>query len=219
MEHIGISVAGVIAFALSTAHAGTSVAEQVNAMDEATRVKILANYTEICQKHGMGKAVFNLDPASPLRALVICQPTEPEQGELPRAYEARQAYIRDQANKGLIPRMSATVSSKEPRGLPRLPERTTADLADAVTWWSIDQRKWRVFIQNVSTVDLQAFEFSVFRGDCMKPELASRKALLTLEKPIPAGGVALVEFDKAMVDRSPELECGVISAAWTSGKG
>jgi len=112
------------------------------------------------------------------------------------------------AGKGLI------VQQVSPAFAP-LPEASAAALESHETWWIDKSKRWFIHIQNVTSFNLDAIEFSLNSGACAKPTSPVRKTIIHLEHPIRVANEAVINFASPITNGVfGEVQCGIISAAW-----
>lgn len=140
---------------------------------------------------------------------------------LPRSYYERVNSLQEKllsgditASKGIV------VEHVSPTFVP-IPETNTAALEGHETWWIDKSKRWFIHIQNVTSFNLAAIEFSLNSGTCAKPTSSVRRTIIQLEHPIGPTSEAVLNFTGPITDHvAGEVQCGIISAAWrTPGNG
>lgn len=146
---------------------------------------------------------------------------QPQTSVLPRSYYERVNSLQEKllsgditASKGIV------VGQVSPMFVP-IPKTSADALEGHETWWVDKSKRWFIHLQNVTSFNLGAIEFSLSSGTCAKPTSPVRKTIIQLEHPIGTTSEAVINFAGPIADHvASEVQCGIISAAWgTPSKG
>lgn len=140
-----------------------------------------------------------------------------EVSPLPESYYQRVDNLKIQLMSGDIIAGKGIIIVQAPQNFNQLPKSDAAMLEGRSTWWVGEDNKWFIHLQNVTTSTLAAFEFTVNAGSCADSSSLSEKFIIQLNRPIPPGEEAVVNFPKPVSTNSPHNRyCGIISSAWLS---
>lgn len=158
--------------------------------------------------------LFRCDPSAPSPVNDKTQ-FQYKTSQLPRSYYERVNFIREKLLNGDMAAGKGLIVPHAPSTLAPLVETDVAALEGRETWWINKSKRWFIHIQNVTSFDLGAIEFSLNSGTCAKPTSPIHKTIINLENPIRATNEAVVNFaNPAANDMPGEVQCGTISAAW-----
>jgi hypothetical protein len=133
------------------------------------------------------------------------------------SYYERVNSLRRQVLSGEIPAGRGLISPQVSSAFTRLQSADAEMIEGRSTWW-IDSGTWFIHIKNVTEADLEAFEFAVNFGSCATPTSPVERALIQLQRPIPAGEQAVINFPRPIAtDKVEPNMCGVVTAVWGSG--
>jgi hypothetical protein len=141
--------------------------------------------------------------------------TETHTTTLPESYYERVELLKVHVLDGEIPVGKGFVTPQPPSNFSLLSEAEAAMVEGRSTWWI--ERSIRLFIhlQNVTSSNLEAFEFALSSGPCEEPTPPVRKVIIQLEKPIRAGDQAIINFTNPIpIDKSGLAHCGIVTSAW-----
>ena len=134
---------------------------------------------------------------------------------LPDSYYERVDNLQKQLMSGDIAAGKGFISPQASPSFAQLPESDAAMLEGRSTWWIGEDNRWFIHLQNVTTSNLEAFEFALNFGSCAAPTSPVQKLIVQLDRPVPAGEQAVINFPKPIsADTSGQNLCGVVSSAW-----
>ena len=192
--------------------------------------KLMVKANEYCQQKSKSEAVL-LDMAGESAQMGVrtasstiyfrCGASEPappaQANALPDAYYERVDNLQKQLMSGDIAAGKGFISPQVSPSFTQLPESDAAMLEGRSTWWVGEDSRWFIHLQNVTTSSLEAFEFALNFGSCAAPTSPVQKVIVQLNRPVPAGEQAVINFPKPIsADTSGQKLCGVVSSAWAS---
>ena len=191
--------------------------------------KLMVKANEYCQQKSKSEAIL-LDMAGESAQMGVrtasstiyfrCGTSEPaptQASALPDSYYERVDNLQKQLMSGDIAAGKGFISAQASPSFVQLPESDAAMLEGRSTWWIGEDNRWFIHLQNVTTSSLEAFEFALNFGSCAAPSSPVQKVIVQLNRPVPAGEQAVINFPKPIsADTADQKLCGVVSSAWAS---
>ena len=133
---------------------------------------------------------------------------------LPNSYYERVNLLQDRVLGGEIPAGRGFATQQASSNFSPMPGTDAAMLEGRSTWWIDQSKRWFIHLQNVTSSNLEAFEFALNSGTCAEPKSAVHKVVVQLERPIRAGDQAVINFTNPIPADTSVGQCGIVSAAW-----